>query len=65
MEIRAFTLVANALATGLVLLAIILALGSVSGGQLNPAVAEFTGAVLGLAALRLLFPRIESRTHRD
>jgi glycerol uptake facilitator-like aquaporin len=33
-----FTLVANALATGLVLVAIILALGSVSGGQLNPAV---------------------------
>jgi glycerol uptake facilitator-like aquaporin len=33
-----FTLVANALATGLVLLAIILAMGSVSGGQLNPAV---------------------------
>lgn len=33
-----FTLVANALATGLVLVAIILALGSVSGAQLNPAV---------------------------
>ena len=33
-----FTLVANALATGLVLVAIILAIGSVSGGQLNPAV---------------------------
>ena len=33
-----FTLVANALATGLVLVAIILGLGSVSGGQLNPAV---------------------------
>ena len=33
-----FALVANAIATGLVLVAIILAIGSVSGGQLNPAV---------------------------
>src|SRR5512132_520128 len=33
-----FTLVVNAVATGLVLIAIILAIGSVSGGQLNPAV---------------------------
>ncbi|HET8526990.1 MAG TPA: MIP/aquaporin family protein [Actinomycetota bacterium] len=33
-----FTLVANAVATGLVLVAIVLALGSVSGGHLNPAV---------------------------
>jgi glycerol uptake facilitator-like aquaporin len=35
---QGFTLVANAIATGLVLVAIILAIGSVSGGQLNPAV---------------------------
>lgn len=33
-----FALLANALATGFVLVAIILALGGVSGGQLNPAV---------------------------
>ena len=33
-----FTLVASSLATGRVLVAIILALGSVSGAQLNPAV---------------------------
>lgn len=33
-----FTLVVNAVATGLVLVAIILAIGSVSGGQLNPAI---------------------------
>ena len=45
---QGFTLVANAIATGLVLVAIILALGSVSGGQLNPAitvVAWMTGAL--------------------
>jgi len=35
---QGFTLLANSIATGLVLVAIILALGSVSGGQLNPAV---------------------------
>ena len=35
---QGFTLVANAIATGLVLVAIILAIGSVSGGHLNPAV---------------------------
>lgn len=56
-----FTLVANAIATGLVLVAIILAIGSVSGGQLNPAVtlvAWMTGglsrseaAIYGLAQL--------------
>jgi len=34
----AFDLVANAIATGLVLVALILAVGSLSGGQLNPAV---------------------------
>jgi arsenate reductase len=28
-------------------------------------IAEFAGAALGLAALRMLFPRIESRAHRD
>lgn len=33
-----FTLLVNAVATGLVLVAIILAIGSISGGQLNPAV---------------------------
>jgi glycerol uptake facilitator-like aquaporin len=45
---QGFTLVANAIATGLVLVAIILALGSVSGGHLNPAVtvvAWMTGAL--------------------
>ena len=45
---QGFTLVANAIATGLILVAIILALGSVSGGQLNPAVtvvAWMTGAL--------------------
>jgi glycerol uptake facilitator-like aquaporin len=28
-------------------------------------IAEFAGAALGLAALRMLFLSIESRTHRD
>ena len=49
-----FTLAANALATGLVLVAIILALGSVSGGQLNPAVtlvAWMTGGLSGSEAI--------------
>jgi hypothetical protein len=27
-------------------------------------IAEFAGAALGLAALRMLFPRIGSRAHR-
>lgn len=35
---QGFTLVANAFTTGLVLVAIILAIGSISGGQLNPAI---------------------------
>lgn len=38
-----FTLVVNAVATGLVLVAIILAIESVSGGQLNPAVTLVLG----------------------
>ena len=28
-------------------------------------IAEFAGAALGLVALRMLFPSIESRMHRD
>src|SRR5918994_6900161 len=50
---QGFTLVANAIATGLVLVAIILAIGSVSGGQLNPAltlVAWMTGGISRPAA---------------
>ena len=48
-----FTLAANAIATGLVLVAIILAIGSISGGHLNPAVtlvAWMTGGVSRPAA---------------
>ena len=50
---QGFTLVANAIATGLVLVAIILAIGSISGGHLNPAVtlvAWMTGGVSRLEA---------------
>lgn len=46
---QGFTLVANALATGLVLVAIILAIGSVSGGQLNPAVTVVAWMTGGLS----------------
>jgi glycerol uptake facilitator-like aquaporin len=56
-----FTLVANALATGLVLVAIIAALGSVSGGQLNPAVtlvAWMTGGLSRPEALTYAFAQL-------
>jgi hypothetical protein len=46
---KGFTLVLNALATGLVLTAIILGIGSVSGGQLNPAVTLVAWATGGLS----------------
>jgi glycerol uptake facilitator-like aquaporin len=46
-----FTLVVNAVATGLVLVAIILAIGSVSGGQLNPAVTLVAWMTGGLSRL--------------
>lgn len=47
-------LLVNALATGLVLVALILALGAISGGQLNPAVtlvSWLNGGLAGSAAL--------------
>ena len=50
-----FTLVANALSTGLVLVAIILAIGSVSGGQLNPAVTLVAWMTGGLSRLEAAF----------
>src|SRR5918995_1578536 len=46
---QGFTLVANAIATGLVLVAIILVIGSVSGGQLNPAVTVVAWMTGGLS----------------
>lgn len=55
--VQGFTLVANAIATGLVLAAIILAIGSVSGGQLNRAVTIrfvsglWTDSVRGMTAI--------------
>jgi glycerol uptake facilitator-like aquaporin len=44
-----FTLVVNAVATGLVLVAIILAIGSVSGGHLNPAITLVAWMTSGLS----------------
>lgn len=56
-----FALLLNALATGFVLVAIILTLGAVSGGQLNPAVtlvAWMSRGLPGRAALAYVFAQL-------